>query len=251
MFHGKIRRLPKELLIKKEIDLYNEEMELHMFLFDTHIHTSEVSPCSNVSAEDMVKVYLESRYDGVVITDHYSPDICDFESEPGLTTEGAVKRYLSGYETALSAAAGRLTVLLGMELRFHGLNNDFLVFGMSEEFLLKYPDIRHMNPFSFHSLAQENNLLFYAAHPFRNGMKVISPSVLDGIEVMNGHPNHDSRNNLADIFADQFQLLKSSGSDFHDTGCHARGGILTKTRIRDNQDLIECLKNQPSLIITE
>ena len=220
-----------------------------MFLYDTHIHTAEVSSCSQVSAADVVKYYLEAGYDGIVITDHFFPGTCNPENEPGLTQEVAVERYLSGYENAVRTAAGKMTVLLGMELRFHGMNNDFLVFGMNRDFLLKYPDIRNMKPSSFYPLAKENNLLFFSAHPFRNGMMVIPPSVIDGVEVMNGHPGHDSRNDLAEIYANRFHKLKSSGSDFHAPGDQARGGILTKTAIRDNKDLIECLRNQPLLVV--
>lgn len=35
-------------------------------------------------------------------------------------------------------------------------------------------------------------MLFYQAHPFRNSMKITNPELLDGIEVYNGHPGHDS-----------------------------------------------------------
>lgn len=220
-----------------------------MFLYDTHIHTAEISPCSTVPATEVVKFYLEAGYDGMVITDHYSPGICDPETESGLTHEAAVERYLLGYEKAVYAAAGQMTILLGMELRFHGMNNDFLVFGMNREFLLKYPDIRHMKPSSFHQLARDNELLFFAAHPFRNGMTVIPASVIDGVEVMNGHPGHESRNDLAEAYANRYNLLKSSGSDFHNPGTQARGGILTGSKIRDNKDLLECLRNQPSLMV--
>ena len=219
-----------------------------MFLYDTHVHTSEVSPCSEVSAERLVQLYIAAGYDGIVITDHYAPGICDPEDEAGLTHKMAVERYLLGYENAKKAAAGRLTVLLGMELRFHGMNNDFLVFGMTEEFLWKYPDIRRMNPRSFHSLSKKEGLLFFSAHPFRNAMTVISSDCIDGVEIMNGHPRHDSRNYLAKAFAEKSNLLKSSGSDCHAVGEEARGGIIVKERIQNNEDLVKCLRHQPLLV---
>ena len=220
-----------------------------MFLYDTHVHTSEVSPCSYTPAAEAIGYYLDAGYDGLVITDHYTYGVCDPEIESGLTQDAAVERFLSGYEAAIRTAAGKMTILLGMELRFYEMNNDFLVFGISHDFLLKYPDIRHMRPSTFHQLAKENDLLVFAAHPFRNGMMVLPPSVIDGVEVMNGHLGHDSRNYLAEAYADQFNLLKSSGSDFHEAGNEARGGIITKTSIRDNKDLLECLRNQPALMI--
>lgn len=41
-----------------------------MFLFDTHVHTKEVSPCGNVSAAKTVRLYHEAGYSGLCITDH-------------------------------------------------------------------------------------------------------------------------------------------------------------------------------------
>lgn len=35
------------------------------------------------------------------------------------------------------------------------------------------------------------------AHPFRNGLKIVDPKHLDGIETYNGNPRHDSRNEIA------------------------------------------------------
>ena len=36
------------------------------YLFDTHVHTAEVSPCGTVKAEKMVKLYRESGYSGMI-----------------------------------------------------------------------------------------------------------------------------------------------------------------------------------------
>ena len=222
-----------------------------MFRYDTHIHTAEVSPCASVPAAKMIELYLTASYDGLVVTDHYSPGICDPKTEPGLTHEAAINRFLSGYELAVQAAAGRITVLLGMELRFHGMNNDFLVYGIDRNFLLSYPDIRHMNPASFHRLAQENSLLFFAAHPFRDWMEPLLPSDIDGVEAMNGNPRHNSRNHLAAAFATQFNLLETSGSDFHELGDQATGGLLTKTKVNNNHDLLETLQNRSASLIAK
>ncbi len=39
---------------------------------ELHAHTSQTSPCSNISAGRLVKMYEEKGYGAVVITDHYS-----------------------------------------------------------------------------------------------------------------------------------------------------------------------------------
>jgi len=49
-----------------------------IYKYDTHVHTKEVSPCGKVPAIEVVKLYKDAGYHGIVITDHY----CDsfFES---------------------------------------------------------------------------------------------------------------------------------------------------------------------------
>lgn len=68
--------------------------------------------------------------------------------------------------------------------------------------------------------------------------------VLDGVEVFNGHPRHDSRNPLALEFAAAHpHLIRTSGSDYHRTQDLATGGIETDRDIRTPADLVKCLKD--------
>lgn len=64
------------------------------------------------------------------------------------------------------------------------------------------------------------------AHPFRNGLKIVDPKHLDGIETYNGNPRHDSRNEIAKAWAQKFGMLETSGSDFHEREDFARGGVI-------------------------
>ena len=67
---------------------------------------------------------------------------------------------------------------------------------------------------------------------------------LDGVEVFNGHPRHDSRNPLALEFAAAHpHLIRTSGSDYHRTQDLATGGIETDRDIRTPADLVKCLKD--------
>ena len=94
-----------------------------------------------------------------------------------------------------------------------------------------------------HILATENNMLFIQAHPFRNWMMVIDPRMVDGVEVFNGHFGHDSRNEIANMWAERFNLIKTSGTDFHYITSPANGGIFTEEEITDMAQLIEILKS--------
>ena len=54
------------------------------------------------------------------------------------------------------------------------------------------------------------------AHPFRNHCMIVPPGILDGIEIFNGHPGHDSRNDIATYWAEKFDYkIRTGGSDFH------------------------------------
>ena len=58
--------------------------------------------------------------------------------------------------------------------------------------------------------------VFLQAHPFRDGMVLADPTILDGIEVFNLHPNHNSRVGIAALYAKEnnFPVI-TAGSDFH------------------------------------
>ena len=81
-----------------------------------------------------------------------------------------------------------------MELRNIYNMNDYLVFGVTEEFLLKYnntdTNFLEMPIGEFSKIAHENGLLLFQAHPFRNHMTITDHNLLDGIEVYNGCVRH-------------------------------------------------------------
>jgi hypothetical protein len=114
-----------------------------------------------------------------------------------------------------------------------------------------YEYLYRMNPHSFHELAKENGLLFIQAHPFRNGMTVVAPWDLDGVEVYNGHKGHDSRNEVADLWADKYNLIKTSGTDFHYDHVPTNAGIFTEEKITSMEQLVEILKSGKYELIKE
>lgn len=212
-----------------------------MFKTELHCHSNDISECARVNTEEIIEKFTQAGYSTVVLANHFSRGTMNFV---GATSwDEWVEKYIAGYEKLKNDAKGKLNILLGMELRFNANCNDYLVFGITEEFLKKYPQMFEMNPESFHKIANENGCLFIQAHPFRNGMTVIYPGHLDGVEVFNGHFGHDSRNDIAEMWANKFNLIKTSGTDFHYTTSPANGGILTENEIKTMDELIEALKS--------
>lgn len=221
------------------------------FKFDTHVHTMETSPCGRVKGAEVALSYKEAGYQGIVITDHFYNGFFDRLSAAGWKDK--VDMYLAGYREALAKGENiGLDVILGMEIRFNESFNDYLVFGIDENFLKAYPDLYTLSLEEFRSLAQKHDLLIYQAHPFRKNMIPADPRLLDGIEVYNGNPRHDSHNDLALDYANENNLKLISGSDFHQHEDLARGGIVIAERIKSSEELLDILKNDKiiSLITT-
>lgn len=218
-----------------------------IYAWETHAHTGEISPCGNVPAAELAEHHIEAGYSGVVITNHFSR--YGFTYVADKSWEEQVNWFYRGYEMVKEAAGDRLTVLFGAEINFIGDPNDYLVYGITPAFMLAHPDLLSMGVGHFSKLSRENGFLLIQAHPFRNGMRIVRPDELDGIEVCNGNPRHDSRNFIAGPWATRYGLLTTSGSDYHQREDIGRGGIFTERKIETMEDFIGVIRSRPALRI--
>ena len=46
------------------------------YKYDTHVHTSMVSACASLTAEEIVDLYVQNGYTGIFITDHFIHGNC-------------------------------------------------------------------------------------------------------------------------------------------------------------------------------
>ena len=214
------------------------------YLFEMHAHTCEVSACAHADAKELAKLYIDLGYDGIVSTNHMNSHTFHSAKLNDAPWCEKARHFLSGFCALKDAAGDKLTVLLGTELTFEGDPNDYLVYGVTEDFIESNGDLMKMNTESFSRLAHENGLLFVQAHPFRRGMKISDWNYLDGYEVFNGNPRHDSSNGVAEYWAKLHgKTITTSGSDFHDAGDEGTGGIYFSDQINSNGELLEALKN--------
>ena len=217
-----------------------------MYKYDIHVHTKETSPCGKVEAVDVVKLYKSSGYTGIVITDHYYKDF--FDKSPCIGWNGKIDDYLKGYKKALrEGTIIGLHVLLGMEIKFNDNPNDYLVYGIDEDFLKNNPELYNLDLKEFKDVLSGTNTLIYQAHPFRKGQYVKEPELLDGIEVYNGNPRHDSHNEQAYNYAIKKHLKYISGSDFHQVCDIAKGGIIVNDYITTINELIMVLNKNNTI----
>jgi predicted metal-dependent phosphoesterase TrpH len=212
-----------------------------MYLFDTHVHTQETSSCGKVKAQEGVNLYKKAGYSGIVITDHYYKQY--FDNLPYNNWNDKIHRYLTGYLSAVEEGKQiGLNVFLGMEIRFADSPYDYLVYGIDEKFLMDNPELYKLGLEGFRQYVEDKDILIFQAHPYRPGLTAADPSLLDGVEVFNGNPRHNSRNDLALAFAKSNNLLMLSGSDFHQVEDLARGGIEVSEEIDDAKGLLEVIK---------
>lgn len=220
---------------------------MERYLTELHAHTAETSRCAKDSAKNLVENYLRAGYSTLVTTDHFSPSTFEAYKANTLSWNDKVEIFLKGYRAAKAAAEHTdLTVLLGMELRFSRKNsiNDYLVYGVTEDFLRKNGDLLEMRLSAFSELAHKNGLLIFQAHPFRNGMTIVKPEYLDGYEIYNACIRHNSRNGIAEKWARLHKKAGTSGSDYHQTEDTARGGIVTTQKVETNDMLLSVLRKK-------
>lgn len=217
---------------------------------ELHTHSTGFSNCGRLSIEELIPLYSEKKYDVLVLTNHFNSISARYYAEIG------GNNYHQDYHNMVRRAReiGKkydLLVLCAYELRFDENPNDYLVYGMTEEFTRNFTSIFTMGVKVFSNVARDNGFLLYQAHPFRNGMTVINPEVLFGIEVQNTHPRHDSRNDIALAWAEKYGLHKIAGSDCHRIEDVGTSAIVTNEKIQEMDDLVQILKNDRYSIIYE
>lgn len=213
------------------------------YIYESHFHTSDVSTCAHISAEEAVGLYKNAGYSGVVVTDHFSLD-CFENKYPGDTWTEKIDYFLRGYHNAKKCATETFSVMLGIELRFPENDNDYLVYGIDEQFLYDHEEIITMNAKQFKKLAEKNQITVIQAHPFRIDSTITNPRYIDGIEIYNGNRRHDSSNNIAEMWAKKHGFLTTSGSDFHEYEDLARSGMICDKLLKNVKEFrAELLSN--------
>ena len=217
---------------------------------ERHAHSIGFSRCGYLKPEELVSLYSGKQYDVLVLTNHFNRIANQFYTDQGGKDFHKDYHDCIRYTRKIAAKKG-LLVLGGYELRFDENANDYLCYGMTEEFCSDLEWMYTQTAESFGAAARENHFLFYQAHPFRTGLTVVQPDHLYGIEVQNTHPRHDNRNDIALAWAEKYNLRKIAGSDCHllcDAGTSA---IVTDYPVREMCDLVHVLENNLYTIIRE
>jgi predicted metal-dependent phosphoesterase TrpH len=204
-------------------------------LIDLHTHTSYSSPCSHMTAGELIEAAIEAGLDGLAVTEH---------------------RVIEGAEVAQDLARRKygFPVFCGVEAQAT-IFGDVLVFGCYQDFRprIPWPDLRQI-------VAEEGGVLI-PAHPFRrwdalalwnyleelalplNG-RLAQMGFLQGltaIEVQNGGCRPDE-NDEAAALARVLALPGIGGSDAHSAAKVGRAATWFPDRITTDAELVAALK---------
>ncbi len=154
-------------------------------------------------------------------------------------------------ETKKHGDESGIKVYLGAEIRFTECDNDYLIFGINKEMLFEIYDLLPFGLENFRKNYAMPNSVFVQAHPMRDGMQTIDTGLLDGIEVFNMHPGHNSRVGIASVYAKaNNSSIVTAGSDFHHPNRNHEGVAALRSACLPNDSfgIAELLKNGEYLL---
>ena len=217
--------------------------------YDLHVHSKEVSPCGQMSIEEMTDAYKKKGYSGFWLTNHFHREF--LELTEGLAWKERIDFYLTPLRRGREYAGKEFFIGLGMEIRFLSDPNDYLLVGIDEKMLYEesrgWPD---MDIRGFYG-KYKDRILIIQAHPNReDGSVPADTSCLHGLEAINTSPRHKNNNELTwRMLCIEPRLIPTAGSDSHRPEDVGRSGILTEKEIRGNEELKEILKNRDYRLI--
>ncbi len=215
---------------------------------ELHCHTSEVSGCAEVSAQEAVRHFKKEGYDLLCITNHYKRSIFWRHWEMGEPFDETVEIYLDAYRQAKAVGDKiGITVLLGAEITFDSCYNDYLVYGLTEKDFYENPRMYEMTVEEFSVLARKKGLFFAQAHPFRNERTSrTDPRLIDGCEIINSYEND---NKLSAAWARENNLIPLCGQDYHHPEEMKGNKTAFYGEVKDTDTLIKQLRDQKYKII--
>lgn len=217
--------------------------EKYIYKTELHCHTSPASTCADFSVREALKLYSEAGYTSIAITNH-------FQYNPLTKNSDKIATLLKDYKEAKKLGEKySINVIFAVELRFNeGNANDYLFYGVEPEQMQEIATYLETDVEEFYKNYKNDKNILIQAHPFRDRNYPANPDFVDGIEVFNLHPGHNSRIGIAAKHARKYGKIITAGSDFHHEGHHALCSMLTKEPIKDSFELAAVLKSGDYLL---
>lgn len=217
-----------------------------MFYYELHSHTNAGSLCSIVEPEKYIQFYIDKGYSGMVVTDHFYHGNTSVNRR--LPWDMFIDEFCEGYNRAKREGDKfGFTVLFGFEQKFCDGNDEYLVLGISPEWLKSHPEIRDMQRIPFFETIRKAGGFVIQAHPFRERYYIsqiyLSLNYVDAVEVFNlGDPDEHSRRSYE--YAKNLGLPMTAGTDVHSIKNRDEvGGVALDKKIDTVEELIEEIRS--------
>ena len=220
-----------------------------MFLYDTHVHTSECSACGKSTVREMVRAYKEAGYSGFALTNHFFHGNSAV-NRTDTTWRDFVQPYVDAYYEACDEGAKcDFDVIFGIE---EGVGNskEMLCYNIDLDYLLNCEEMMYAKRKEFIDLVHAGGGIVIHAHPFRFApyMKSYYEPYFDGcdgIEVYNGNNRPDDANEKAyqAALSQGRKMIMTAGSDCHSAECIRRVGLWLPNRVANAAEFVEALKS--------
>lgn len=216
-----------------------------MFYYELHSHTNAASLCSIVEPEAYINFYIKMGFSGMVVTDHFYHGNTSVNRR--MPWDMFIEEYCEGYYRAKKEGDKHgFTVLFGFEQKFSDGNDEYIVLGISPDWLKMHPEIRDMDRISFFDTIHKAGGFVIQAHPFRERYYIsdirLSMDYVDAIEVYN-QGDTEQQTRRAYEYAKNLGLPMTAGTDIH--SIHDRevvGGVGFEKKINTVEELIEEIK---------
>ena len=178
---------------------------------------------------------MRNGFSGLVVTDHLHPEYLS-RIDTQHNWDMVMDHYLTGYHASKKRGDEvGLDVILGAELRFPENDNDYLVYGIDEQWLRSNPYMCCMSAQEFYDKFH-NEVLIIHAHPFRAGSAPVQETAIHGAEIINNNPRHPNNNDQALAMCRRHpEYFRLAGSDTHRDGDEARAGVILPERVKDSR----------------
>lgn len=212
------------------------EKEEKFIKIDPHVHSNAISRCSHVSCEEIIDEKIKLGYDGVILTNH-----CQEWYYPKEEHEKYVEQVIADFLRGKAYADKKgFRFYLGLEVTLMLPNySDWLLYGVTEEFLRKTPCLYLLSQEELFALCEESGVLLVQAHPYRQAP--CDPNLMHGVEI-NCNDGDLEKIPLVEKFAAEHGLLVTCGTDYHSWSRTYRGGIYIPKKCETAVDIAEYIR---------
>lgn len=231
--------------MSKIAELKQHILTTYPYKFELHAHSNPASGCSDLSPAELVERCKNAGAHGLVLTNHA---VWWMKEE---AKEDWCARYLKDYQdTKIAGEKLGIQVILGFEIHFKDSDNDYLVFGFEEDFIPTVYDWMDKTAKEFYEHFHGEDMLMIQAHPNRNNMTEMERDCVDGYEVFNLHPGHNSRVAFAARLHQKNGGVITGGTDFHHRG--HEGSLFTcfAELPKNSKDLVRLLRSGDYVFMT-